>query len=106
MRKTKKIGGFPVEAIPHVRQGRVEWSAWLIDLPFVYARRPTLDEARQALAVEQACAGPQYARRDVQVALAPSVSAQLMISPLRYEMPRPSCGRDVRFPGAQESRPQ
>ena len=39
---------------------------------------------------EQACAGPQYARRDIQVALAPSVSAQLMISPLRYEMPRPS----------------
>lgn len=52
MRKTKKIGGFSVEAIPHVRQGRVEWSAWLIDLPFVHARRPTLDEARQALAVE------------------------------------------------------
>ena len=52
MRKTKKIGGFPVEAIPHVRQGRVEWSAWLIDLPFVHATRPTLDEARQALAVE------------------------------------------------------
>ena len=54
----------------------------------------------------QACAGPQYARRDIQVALAPSVSAQLMISPLRSEMPRPSCGRAVRFSGAQEARPQ
>ncbi|BAP88937.1 HicB family protein [Burkholderiales bacterium GJ-E10] len=52
MRKTKKIGDFHVEAIPHARQGRVEWSAWLIDLPFVHARRPTLDEARWALAVE------------------------------------------------------
>ncbi len=52
MRKTKKIGGFAVEAIPHARRGRVEWSAWLIDLPFVHATRPTLDEARQALAVE------------------------------------------------------
>ncbi|BAP88211.1 HicB family protein [Burkholderiales bacterium GJ-E10] len=52
MRKRKKIGGFAVEAIPHVRRGQVEWSAWLIDLPFVHATRPTLDEARQALAVE------------------------------------------------------
>ncbi len=55
---------------------------------------------------KQGCAGPQYARRDIPVALAPSVSAQLMISPLRSEMPRPSCGRAVRFSGAQEARPQ
>ena len=54
----------------------------------------------------QACAGSRYARWDVQVAIAPSISAQLMISPLRYEMPRPSCGRAVRFSGAQEARPQ
>ena len=52
MRKSKKIGGFTIEAIPHVRHGRVEWSAWLSDLPFVHVTRPTLDEARQALAVE------------------------------------------------------
>ncbi|WP_298195701.1 hypothetical protein [Ferrovum sp.] len=52
MRRTNKIGGFSVETIPHFRQGRVEWSAWLSDLPFVHATRPTFDEARQALAVE------------------------------------------------------
>lgn len=52
MRKSEKIGGFAVEAIPHVRSGQVEWSAWLIDLPFVRVTRPTLDEARQALAAD------------------------------------------------------
>ena len=52
MRKSKKIGGFTIEAIPHIRRGHVEWSAWLSDLPFVHVTRPTLDEARQALAVE------------------------------------------------------
>ena len=52
MRKSKKIGGFTIEAIPHMRRGHVEWSAWLSDLPFVHATRPTPDEARQALAVE------------------------------------------------------
>ena len=61
---------------------------------------------KRCFGVKQACAGPQYARRDVQVALAPSISAQLIISPLRCEMPRPSCGRAVRFSGAQEARPQ
>ena len=45
---------------------------------------------------DQACAGSRYARWDIQVAIAPSISAQLMISPLRCEMPRPSCGRAVR----------
>ena len=46
MKKSKKIGGFTIEAIPHVRHDRVEWSAWLSDLPFIHATRPTLDEAR------------------------------------------------------------
>ena len=54
----------------------------------------------QICLLRQACAGSRYARRDVQVSLAPSISAQLMISSLRYEMPRPSCGRAVRFSGA------
>ena len=52
--------------------------------------------------------------RDVQVSLAPSSSAQLMIPTLRSEMPRLSCcGRAVPFSGAQpggplwaEARPQ
>ena len=63
-------------------------------------------EAKSSERPVQACAGSRYTRRDVQVALAPLNSAQLMIFPLRYEMPRPSCGRAVRFFGAQEARPQ
>ncbi len=38
-----------------------------------------------------ACAGPQYARRDIQVSLAPSVTAQLCDVRLRLHRPRPPC---------------
>ncbi len=41
---------------------------------------------------DQACAGSRYARWDIPVALAPSVSAQFMISQRSYEMPPPQNG--------------
>ena len=99
--------------------GKQAWTVWaicasvhrggtrLVSLPGIYRAESTRNRRpRTKPEPPQACAGPQYARRDVQVALAPSVSAQLIISPLRYEMPRPPCGRAVRFSGAQEARPQ
>lgn len=50
MRKTQKIGGFAVEAVPYVRGNRTEWCAWLIDLPHVREFASSPDVARKALA--------------------------------------------------------
>ncbi len=41
-----------------------------------------------------ACAGPQYARRDIQVSFAPSVSAHLCDVRLRLHRPRLPCVRN------------
>jgi predicted RNase H-like HicB family nuclease len=49
MRKTQKIGGFAVEALPYTRGNQTEWSVWLADLPHVRESAVTLSEARKAL---------------------------------------------------------
>ncbi len=51
------------------------------------------------------CAGSRDARWDIQVALAPSVPAQLMISQRSSGLPRLSCGRAVPC-GDNHTRPQ
>ena len=49
------------------------------------------------------CVDFRYVRRDVPVALAPSISGQFTVFP---HLPRPSCWRAVRFAGEQETRAQ
>lgn len=52
MRKTEKIGGFTVEAFPHVDGEHVQWTIRFIDLPHVWSAGVSLPEAKQALAIK------------------------------------------------------
>ncbi|HCF3624726.1 TPA: hypothetical protein NID04_000137 [Pseudomonas aeruginosa] len=49
MRKSQKIGGFSVEAMPVGSGSQIEWSVWLSDLPYVRASAPSLADAKKAL---------------------------------------------------------
>lgn len=49
MRKSQKIGGFAVEAMPVGSGHHIEWSVWLADLPYVRASAPSLADAKRAL---------------------------------------------------------
>lgn len=49
MRKSQKIGGFAVEAMPVGSGHQIEWSVWLSDLPYVRASAPSLADAKKAL---------------------------------------------------------
>jgi len=49
MRKSQKIGGFAVEAMPVGSGHQIEWSVWLSDLPYVRASAPSLADARRHL---------------------------------------------------------
>ncbi|MEG3060220.1 MAG: hypothetical protein RR857_04795 [Comamonas sp.] len=49
MRKSKKIGGFAVDAMPVGSGHQIEWSVWLSDLPYVRASAPDLADAKKAL---------------------------------------------------------
>jgi predicted RNase H-like HicB family nuclease len=51
MRKTEKIGGFAVEAYPHVIGAQVEWVIQFRDLPSVRAVGASLPEARERLSI-------------------------------------------------------
>ncbi len=52
MRKTEKIGGFTVEAFPHVDGKQVQWMVQLSDLPHVWSVADSLPEARKALVIK------------------------------------------------------
>ena len=49
MRKSQKIGGFSVEAMPVGSGSQIEWSVWLSDLPYVRVSAPSLADAKKAL---------------------------------------------------------
>lgn len=49
MRKSQKIGGFSVEAMPVGSGSQIEWAVWLSDLPYVRASAPSLADAKKAL---------------------------------------------------------
>lgn len=49
MRKTQKIDGFTVEAIPAISGDQVEWTTWLSDLPYVRVTSSDLADARRKL---------------------------------------------------------
>ena len=49
MRKSQKVGGFAVEAMPVGSGHQIEWSVWLSDLPYVRASAPDLADAKKAL---------------------------------------------------------
>lgn len=49
MRKSQKIGGFSVEAMPVGSGSQIECSVWLSDLPYVRASAPSLADAKKAL---------------------------------------------------------
>lgn len=49
MRKSQKIGGFAVEAMPVGSGHQIEWSVWLSDLPYVRASAPELADAKRVL---------------------------------------------------------
>jgi predicted RNase H-like HicB family nuclease len=52
MRNPEKVGGFTVEAFPHVDGEQVQWMVRFIDLPHVWSAGGSLTEARRTLAIK------------------------------------------------------